>query len=127
MKSSANAVQRKRAKEKKVTKIYVGNLSYETTEDNLKELFSGVGTVQSVSIIKDKYSQRSKGFGFVEMSTDEEVKKAIAELNEKELMGRNISVAEARPPREHDRGGGGYGGGGYGRGGGGQSRRRERY
>ena len=111
-----------------MTKLYVGNLSYETTEDHLKELFSQVGTVQSVNIIKDKYSERSKGFGFVEMSTEEEAKKAIAELNEKDVMGRNISVAEARPPREHGRGGGGGyrpgrggGGGGYG------GRKRERY
>ncbi|OIN96238.1 RNA-binding protein [Candidatus Desantisbacteria bacterium CG1_02_38_46] len=111
-----------------MTKLYVGNLSYETTEDHLKELFSQVGTVQSVNIIKDKYSERSKGFGFVEMSTEEEAKKAIAELNEKDFMGRNIAVAEAKPPREHGSGGGGYrqgrgGGGGGGFGG----RRRERY
>ena len=110
-----------------MTKLYVGNLSYETTEDHLKELFSQVGTVQSVNIIKDKYSERSKGFGFVEMSTEEEAKKAIAELNEKDFMGRNIAVAEAKPPREYGKGGGGGyrhdrgGGGGYG------GRRRERY
>ena len=105
-------------------KLYVGNFSYETTEEQLKELFATVGTVTSATIIKDKHSERSKGFGFVEMSTDEEATKAIAELNGKDLMGRNISVAEARPPREHGGGGGGGGGGGrrYGGGGGGGDR-----
>ena len=116
-----------------MTKLYVGNLSYETNEDNLKELFAGAGTVTSANVIRDKYSQRSKGFGFVEMSTEEEAKKAIADFNEKEFMGRNMSVAEAKPPREHSRDGGGYGGGGGGGyshnrgGGGGGGGRRDRY
>lgn len=96
-------------------KLYVGNLSFDTTEEELKELFNQAGTVQSVSIIKDKYTDRPKGFGFVEMLGDEEAKKAIAEINGKEVHGRNITVAEARPPRERS---GGAGSGGAGRPGG---------
>lgn len=78
-------------------KLYVGSLSYNTTDEGLKDLFSGAGTVESASVITDKISGRSKGFGFVEMSSDEEAKKAIEMFNEKELDGRNIIVAEARP------------------------------
>ncbi len=78
-------------------KLYVGGLSYDTTEDTLKDLFSQAGTVNSVSIIIDKFSGRSKGFGFVEMSTEEEAKKAIETLNEKELDGRKIVVDQAKP------------------------------
>ncbi|MCK5044370.1 RNA-binding protein [Candidatus Parcubacteria bacterium] len=78
-------------------KLYVGNLPYETSEDNLKELFSEAGTVESAAIIMDKFSGRSKGFGFVEMSTEEEAQKAIDDLNGKELEGRGIIVNEARP------------------------------
>ena len=81
-------------------KLYVGNFGYDTTEEQLKELFAAAGTVVSATIIKDKHSERSKGFGFVEMSTDEEAAKAIADLNGKDLGGRAISVAEARPMRE---------------------------
>ncbi len=81
-------------------KLYVGSLSYDTSEDGLKELFSGAGTVDSVAIIMDKFSGRSKGFGFVEMSSEEEAKKAIEMFNEKELDGRKIIVNEARPMRE---------------------------
>ena len=80
-------------------KLYVGNLSYETTEDALKELFSQAGTVSSASIITDKFSGKPKGFGFVEMSSEEETQKAIEMLNEKELDGRKIIVNEARPKR----------------------------
>jgi len=80
-------------------KLYVGNLSYDTTEDALKELFSQAGTVTSVSIIVDKFSGKPKGFGFVEMSSEEEAKKAIEMFNGKELDGRNIVVNEARPRR----------------------------
>ncbi|HCJ65757.1 MAG TPA: RNA-binding protein [Elusimicrobia bacterium] len=101
-------------------KLFVGNLSFNTTEDELKELFTQVGTVQSVTIIKDKYTNNSKGFGFIEMGSNDEAEKAIAQLNGKELNGRNLSVAEARPPRERRSGGsrgGGYSGG-YDRGGG---------
>ncbi|OIN97900.1 RNA-binding protein [Candidatus Desantisbacteria bacterium CG_4_10_14_0_8_um_filter_48_22] len=91
-------------------KLYVGNFGYDTTEEQLKELFAAAGTVVSATIIKDKHSERSKGFGFVEMSTDEEAAKAIADLNGKDLGGRAISVAEARPMRERSGGGGGGGG-----------------
>jgi len=97
-------------------KLFVGNLSFDTTEEELKELFGQVGTVQSVNIIRDKYTNNSKGFGFIEMGSNEEAEKAIAQLNGKELHGRNLSVAEARPPREHRFGGGRSGGGGYSRG-----------
>jgi len=78
-------------------KLYVGSLSYDTTEDSLKDLFSQAGTVASVAIIIDKNSGRSKGFGFVEMSSEEEAQKAIEMFNGKELDGRNIIVDEAKP------------------------------
>ncbi|OGZ32532.1 MAG: RNA-binding protein [Candidatus Niyogibacteria bacterium RIFCSPLOWO2_12_FULL_41_13] len=113
-------------------KLYVGGLSYDTTEDGLRETFSQAGTIESAVIIIDKMSGRSKGFGFVEMSSDEEAQKAIEMFNGKELDGRTITVnearpMEARPPRQggFDRGGrgGGFGGGGGGFGGGGGGRR----
>ncbi len=78
-------------------KLYVGSLSFDTTEDALKDLFSQAGTVNSVSIIIDKFSGRSKGFAFVEMSSEEEAKKAMEMFNGKELDGRNIVVDEAKP------------------------------
>ena len=78
-------------------KVYVGNLSYDTTEDAIKDLFSEAGKVESASIIMDKFSGRSKGFAFVEMSSEQEAKKAIEILNGKELDGRNIVVDEAKP------------------------------
>ena len=78
-------------------KLYVGGLSYNTTEDGLKDLFSQAGKVESATIIMDKISGRSKGFGFVEMSSEEEAKKAIDMFNGKEFDGRNIKVDEARP------------------------------
>ena len=78
-------------------KLYVGSLSYETTEDSLKDLFSKAGTVESATVILDRISGRSKGFGFVEMSTEDEAKKAIEMFNGKELDGRSIIVSEARP------------------------------
>lgn len=81
-------------------KLYVGSLSYDTTEDALKDLFSQAGTVESASIIVDKISGRSKGFGFVEMSTEEEAQRVVAELNGKELDGRTIVVNEARPMKQ---------------------------
>lgn len=95
-------------------KLYCGNLSYDVSEAQLTELFSPYGTVESAKIITDKYSGRSKGFGFVEMSTREEGEKAVNDLNGKDVDGRPITVNEARPqkPRQ-DRGG--YGGGGRGR------------
>lgn len=82
------------------TKLYVGGLSYDTTEESLKELFSQAGTVDSVSIIMDKFSGKSKGFGFVEMSSEEEAKKATEMFNGKELDGRNIVVDEAKPMKK---------------------------
>ena len=78
-------------------KLYVGNLSYDTTDNSLQDFFSEAGKVESAIIIKDKISGRSKGFGFVEMSTEDEAKKAIETLSEKELDGRTIVVDEAKP------------------------------
>lgn len=80
--------------------IYVGNLNYRMTEETLQELFAKYGEVVSAKIIKDKYSGRSKGFGFVEMENKEEGEKAIQELNDSEVEGRNIRVNFARPRRE---------------------------
>jgi len=97
-------------------KLYVGGLSYDTTEDGLKEAFAKAGTVDSAVIITDKMSGRSKGFGFVEMSSDEEATKAMEMWNGKELDGRTLTVNEARPMeerpprRDFNRGGGGGGG-----------------
>lgn len=95
--------------------IYVGNLSHQTTEDELREAFEAFGQVESANIIKDRYSGESRGFGFVEMPSKEEAEKAVEEMNGKDLMGRALNVSEARPRRE---GGGGRGRGGGGRGGG---------
>lgn len=78
-------------------KLYVGGLSYDTTQDSLKSYFSQAGTVATAAVIMDKMSGRSKGFGFVEMSTDEEAQKAIELFNGKEFEGRNLTVNEARP------------------------------
>jgi len=78
-------------------KLFVGGLSYETTEATLKETFSQAGTVESAAVIIDKMSGRSKGFGFVEMSSEEEAKKAIEMFNGKEIDGKNVTVNEARP------------------------------
>ena len=89
-------------------KIYVGNLSFDTGESDLRAAFEAHGTVDSVAVVSDKYTGRSRGFGFVEMNNDEEAKAAMAELNEKELDGRKLNVNEARP-REDNRGGGGGG------------------
>ena len=119
------------------TKLYVGNLSYTTTEDELRDLFGQAGTVASVAIIKDRDTGRSKGFGFVEMSTQSEAQKAIGLFNAYKLNDRELTVNIARPREERGPrmgGGGGFGdrrgggGGGRGgrdrRGGGGGSRRR---
>jgi RNA recognition motif-containing protein len=101
-------------------KLYVGNLSFNTTNQDLNELFGTVGTVQSSNIIEDRETGRSRGFGFVEMSSQQEGQEAIAQLDGKEVDGRNLKVNEAKPQSDRggDRGGsrGGYGGGG-GRGG----------
>ncbi len=103
--------------------IYVGNLSYEATEDDLREAFARFGQVASVNVIKDRDTGRSKGFGFVEMPTQAEAQAAIAGLNGQELKGRALNVNEARPRTERrDRGGRGGGGGGGGRGGAGGGR-----
>ena len=97
-------------------KLYVGGLSYDTTEGSLKETFAEAGTVESANVITDRATGRSKGFGFVEMSSDEEAKKAIEMFNGKELDGRTITVTEAKPMEDRPRGGGGgFGGGGGGR------------
>jgi RNA recognition motif-containing protein len=104
--------------------IYVGNLSRETTEDELRQAFEAFGQVTSINIIKDRYSGESRGFGFVEMATKSEAQAAINELNGKSLGERTLSVNEARPRSEGGGGGGRrpYGGGG-GFGGGGRRRR----
>lgn len=81
-------------------KLYVGNLPYTTNNESLKDLFAQCGTVESANVIIDKMSGRSKGFGFVEMSTDEEAQTAISTLNGKEFEGRNLTVNEARPMEE---------------------------
>ena len=95
--------------------IYVGNLSYSVTEDDLRQAFEAFGQVASVSIIKDKFSNQSKGFGFVEMPTQEEAQAAISGMNGKELKGRAMNVNEARPRTDDRRGGGGRRPGGGGR------------
>ncbi len=87
------------------TKLYVGNLAYSVTNDDLRDLFSQVGQVQSATVITDKFSGQSKGFGFVEMTTADEVANAIRQYNDSELKGRNIKVNEAKP-RESNFGGG---------------------
>lgn len=92
------------------TKLYVGNLSFKTTSDDLREHFSQAGEVESASVIEDRETGRSRGFGFVEMATPEGAAAAIEQFNGKDLNGRNLTVNEARP--KTDRGGGG-GGGGY--------------
>src|SRR6187200_21635 len=108
--------------------IYVGNLSWSMTDDDLSNLFTQYGNVSSAKILKDKMNGRSKGFGFVEMEDDEAARTAIANLNETEVMGRKLIVNESQPRQEGEGGykkrsggGGGYGGGGS-RGGGGGSR-----
>jgi RNA recognition motif-containing protein len=100
------------------TKIYVGNLSYDTTEDDIRTLFAQAGTVASVALIKDRDTGQSKGFAFVEMSNQSEAEKAIQTFNGYTLSNRPLKVNLARPREERSFGGGG-GGGGYGRGGGG--------
>lgn len=91
--------------------IYVGNLAREVTEDDLREAFEAFGQVSSASVIKDKFTHESRGFGFVEMPSQAEAQTALNELNGKELKGRAISVSEARPRADRDRGSGGSGGG----------------
>lgn len=107
------------------SKLYVGNLSYNTSSADLEQLFSEFGTVQSAEVISDRDSGQSKGFGFVQMGSDNEAQAAISGMNEREVDGRNLTVNEARPKTDRPRGGGGGGyggnrggGGGYGGGGG---------
>ena len=113
------------------TKLYVGNLSFQTTSEELRDHFAQAGNVESASVVEDRMTGRSRGFGFVEMATAEEATAAIEQLNGKEFGGRNLTVNEARPRTDRgpgggyggNRGGGGYGGGGgggYGGGGGGR-------
>jgi len=127
-----------------VKKLYVGNLAFQTTSQDLQDLFAQAGTVESASVIEDRDTGQSKGFAFVEMSTEEEAAAAIEQFNGKEVAGRALKVNEARPKENRSGGGGrgfggnrgggggggyggnrgGGGGGGYGRGGGGGSGRR---
>ncbi|MGZ0655961.1 RNA recognition motif domain-containing protein [Coraliomargarita sp. W4R53] len=99
------------------TKMYVGNLSYDTTDSDLRELFEAHGTVSDVFIVKDRESGRPRGFAFVSMETVEEMNAAIEGLNGEEFLGRALTINEARPREERPQGGGGYGGGGGGGGG----------
>ncbi len=98
-------------------KLYVGNLAFQTTSEDLQQLFAQAGTVESASVVEDRDTGRSRGFGFVEMSSKEEGEAAIAQFNGKEVGGRALTVNEAKP-RENRSGGGGGGRGGYGGGGG---------
>jgi RNA recognition motif-containing protein len=102
------------------TKLYVGNLSFNTSTQDLEQIFGESGTVQSANIIEDRDTGRSRGFGFVEMSSKEEAQAAIASLNGKEIDGRALTVNEAKPREDRGGGGGGGGRGGYGGGGGGR-------
>jgi len=92
-------------------KLYVGNLSYTTTEDQIRELFAQVGEVASVSLITDRETGRAKGFGFIEMSTAEQAQEAIKRFNGYSLDERTLTVNEARPREERSGGGGNFGGG----------------
>lgn len=103
-------------------RIYVGNLSYSVTDDDLRDMFSQYGEVGSAEVIKDRFTGQSKGFGFVDMPSGSEAQEAIGELNEEVVKGRKLTVNEAKPREPRPRGGGGgggWGGGGRGREGGG--------
>ena len=106
-------------------KLYVGNMSYDVDSSQLEQLFAPHGTVESAQVITDRDTGRSKGFGFVEMSSDAEAQAAIAAMNGQEHDGRALTVNEAKPQEKRSGGGGGGSRGGYGGGGGGGSRRRE--
>jgi cold-inducible RNA-binding protein len=105
------------------TKLYVGNLSFNTTENELQELFSQAGTVQEVTLMQDKFTGKSRGFAFVTMSSEEDAQNAISKFNGQTVEGRPLTVNEARPREPRPPGGGG--GRGYGGGGGGYGGRRE--
>jgi len=106
------------------TKLYVGNLSFNTTENELQELFSQAGAVQEVTLMQDKFTGKSRGFAFVTMGSEQDAQNAISKINGQTVEGRTLTVNEARPREARPPGGGGgggrgYGGGGYGGGGGG--------
>lgn len=92
------------------TKLFVGNINHTATENDLQDHFAAAGTVVSASIVQDKFTGKSRGFGFVEMSSEEEAKKAIEMFHQEEFQGRQLTVNEARPREERPRGGGGRGG-----------------
>ncbi len=123
--SEIPSVARSKSKEVMATKLFVGSLSYNTTDDSLQAFFAQAGNVVSAKVIMDRDTNRSKGFGFVEMSTEEEAKAAVAQFDGKELDGRQIAVSEARPQENRERrsfggnGGGNRNGGGFSRNGGG--------
>jgi cold-inducible RNA-binding protein len=121
-------------------KLYVGNLSFQTSSEELQQLFAQAGTVESATVVEDRDTGRSRGFGFVEMASKEEGEKAIQQFNGTDLNGRNLTVNEARPREDRgnrggggrggfggNRGGGGGRGGGYGGGGGGRNDRTPRW
>ena len=105
------------------TKLYIGNLSFNTTENELQELFSQAGTVQEVTLMQDKFTGKSRGFAFVTMGSEEDAQNAISKFNGQTIEGRPLTVNEARPREPRPPGGGG--GRGYGGGGGGYGGRRE--
>ena len=107
------------------TKLYVGNLSFNTTENELQELFAQAGTVQEVSLMQDKFTGKSRGFAFITMGSDEDAQNAISKFNGQTIEGRPLTVNEARPREPRPPGGGGRGYGGGGGGGGGYGGRRE--
>jgi RNA recognition motif-containing protein len=94
-------------------RIYVGNLPYSVTDDDLRDTFAEFGELASAEVVKDRFSGQSKGFGFVDMPNNSEADKAIKALNDQPLKGRNLTVNEARPRADRPRRGGGGGGGGY--------------
>jgi RNA recognition motif-containing protein len=104
---------KKTKKEIKMKKMYVGNIPYDATEEDLRQFFSEQGEIESLKIIQDQFTDRSKGFGFIEMVNEEDAKKAIATLNGKDFKGKSLTVAEAKPQqkRQGDKRGSGYGGG----------------
>jgi RNA recognition motif-containing protein len=118
-------------------KLYVGNLSFQTSSEDLQQLFAQAGTVESATVVEDRDTGRSRGFGFVEMASKEDGEKAIQQFNGTDLNGRNLTVNEARPREDRGNrgGGGGFGGnrgggggrGGYGGGGGGRNDRSPRW
>ena len=107
-KSSSNRPGPRQTRESNQLKLYVGNLSYDVTEDDLRQAFSAYGRISSVSVVRDRYSNQSKGFGFVEMGTRSEAQAAMHALNRQELKGRALAVNEARPRPEGSGGRGGY-------------------